>query len=475
MQERGLEPDFPAAATAQAQALTADAAVAAVTREQGIRDLRDRLWCSIDNDDSRDLDQLSVAEPLAGQVVRILVAIADVDGLVAAGSPIDAHAERNTTSVYTVAQVFPMLPERLSTDLTSLAAGSDRLSVVIAMDVAPDGTIGASEIYRALVRNRAKLAYDGVAAWLDGKASIPQPVALVPGMDAQLRLQDQVAARLREIRHQHGALTLETIEARAVFADGLLNDLKPDSKNRAKGLIEDFMIAANGVSARYLEQHGVPALRRIVRQPKRWERIVALARASGASLPERPDPVALNRFLLERRRADPQRFPDLSLCVIKLLGSGEYVLELPGEASPGHFGLAVRDYTHSTAPNRRFPDLITQRLLKATLAHASPPYAAETLSALAAHCTLQENNAAKVERQVAKSGAALLLAHRIGERFDGIVTGAADKGTWVRIYSPAVEGRVVRGMAGLDVGDPVTVRLLSTDVERGFIDFAALR
>jgi exoribonuclease-2 len=475
MLERGLEPDFPAAATVQAQALATEAADALGARTHGIRDLRDRLWCSIDNDDSRDLDQLSVAEPLAGGAVRILVAIADVDGLVPAGSPIDAHAQLNTTSVYTAAQIFPMLPERLSTDLTSLVAGRDRLSLVIAMDVASDGTIGASEIFRALVHNRAKLAYDAVAAWLDGKASVPQPIALVPGMDAQLRLQDQVAARLREIRHQHGALTLETIEARAVFEDGQLYDLRPDSKNRAKGLIEDFMIAANGVTARYLGQHGVPALRRVVREPKRWQRIVALAAAVGASLPERPDPLALNRFLLARRRADPQRFPDLSLAVIKLLGSGEYVLEMPGEVGPGHFGLAVRDYTHSTAPNRRYPDLLTQRLLKATLAQAPPPYAAEALRALGAHCTAQENNAAKVERQVAKCAAALLLAHRIGERFEGIVTGAADKGTWVRIFSPAVEGRVVRGREDLDVGDTVTVRLLSTDVERGFIDFAALR
>jgi exoribonuclease-2 len=478
MQERGLEPAFPAAALAQVQALSANAAALACAAAAGqpeIRDLRASLWCSIDNDDSRDLDQLSVAEPRSGGNVRILVAIADVDALVAPGSAVDAHASLNTTSVYTVAQIFPMLPERLSTDLTSLAAGRDRLAVVIAMDVTEDGTIAGSEIFRALVHNRAKLAYDGVAAWLDGTAPMPPAIASVPGMDAQLRLQDQVASRLREVRHRQGALTLETIEARAVIEGGLLNDLKPDSKNRAKGLIEDFMIAANGVSARFLDQHGVPALRRVVREPKRWERIVALAAGLGGSLPERPDALALNRFLLERRHTDPVRFPDLSLCVVKLLGAGEYVLELPGEPSPGHFGLAVRDYTHSTAPNRRFPDLITQRLLKATLAHSPPPYAIETLRALAAHCTEQENSAAKVERQVAKSGAALLLAPRIGERFDGIVTGAADKGTWVRILSPAVEGRVVRGMAGLDVGDRVTVQLLSTNVQRGFIDFAAVR
>jgi exoribonuclease-2 len=477
MQERGLEPDFPAAALTQVQALAANAAdrvCAAAAREPGIRDLRERLWCSIDNDDSRDLDQLSVAEPRAGGIVRILAAIADVDALVAAGSPLDAHARLNTTSVYTVAQIFPMLPERLSTDLTSLAAGRDRLAVVIAMDVTPDGAIAGSEIFRALVHNRAKLAYDSVAAWLDGAAAMPSALAGVPGMDAQLRLQDQVAARLRAVRHEQGALTLETIEARAVIEGGLLNDLKPDSKNRAKGLIEDFMIAANGVSARFLDQRGVPALRRVVRAPKRWERLVALAAGLGGSLPERPDAVALNRFLLERRRADPQRFPDLSLCVVKLLGAGEYVLELPGEPSPGHFGLAVRDYTHSTAPNRRFPDLITQRLLKAALANAPPPYPLETLRALAAHCTQQENSAAKVERQVAKSGAALLLAPRIGAHFDAIVTGASAEGTWVRIMSPAVEGRVVRGMAGLDVGDRVAVELLSTNVQRGYIDFAAL-
>src|ERR1700690_3764159 len=280
MQQRGLEPDFPAAALAQVQALAANAAelvCTAAAREPDIRDLRTSLWCSIDNDDSRDLHQLSVAEPRSGGIVRILVAIADVDALVAAGSAVDAHASLNTTSVYTVAQIFPMLPERLSTDLTSLAEGRDRLSLVIAMDVGPDGAIGDSEIFRALVRNRAKLAYDSVAAWLDGAAGMPPALASVPGMDAQLRLQDQVAGRLREVRHRQGALTLETIEARAVIEGGLLNDLRPDSKNRAKGLIEDFMIAANGVSARFLDQHGVPALRRVVREPKRWDRIVALA------------------------------------------------------------------------------------------------------------------------------------------------------------------------------------------------------
>jgi VacB/RNase II family 3'-5' exoribonuclease len=468
MLDRGLLPDFSAAATAQTNSI----AHAATDSGPPERDLRGLLWASIDNDDSRDLDQLSVAEPLADGAVKILVAIADVDSIVKIASAIDDHARTNTTSVYTDAQIFPMLPEKLSTDLTSLAAGQERLSLVIEMTFAADGTLTGSDLYRAAVLNRAKLAYNSVAAWLDGKGPAPAHLAAVPGMDEQLRIQDRLAQVLKRVRHERGALTLETLEARAVFERGALSDLRADERNRAKELIEEFMVAANGVTARFLESKGFASLRRVLRSPERWGRIVALALETGDHLPATPDAIALNAFLAKRRDAEPTRFPDVSLAVIKLLGAGEYDLKLPGKQTPGHFGLAVSDYTHSTAPNRRFPDLITQRLLKAALAGAPAPYTNDELQGLAKHCTEQEGNAAKVERAVRKSAAALLLTSRIGQRFDGIVTGASDKGTWVRIDAPVAEGRVVRGFEGLDVGDRVRVELVHTDTARGFIDFA---
>jgi exoribonuclease-2 len=469
MVARGMLPDFSPAAIAQVERITHAATDATV------KDLRGLLWASIDNDDSRDLDQLCVAEPLSDGAVKILVAIADVDALVAKNSAIDDHARTNTTSVYTAAQIFPMLPEKLSTNLTSLAEGEERLAVVIEFVVAGDGTLKGSDIYRALVLNRAKLAYNSVAAWLEGTAPAPPKLAAVADLEEQLRIQDRAAQALRRVRLQHGALRLETIEVHAVFDGSALADLVPDEKNRAKELIEDFMVASNGVTARYLAAKGMPSLRRVLRVPKHWDRLVELAAEVGEKLPSTPDAAALDAFLAKRRAADPDRFPDLSLSVVKLLGSGEYELEVPGQAITGHFGLAVKDYTHSTAPNRRYPDVIAQRLLKAALAGKPSPYTNGDLTALATHCTLQEDNAAKVERQVAKSAAALLLKPRIGAEFDGIVTGASDKGTYVRITGPAAEGRVVRGYEGLRVGDRVRVQLERTDVERGFIDFTLAR
>lgn len=466
MLDRGLLPDFSDAALAQASSIARPA------NDPAIRDLRGLLWASIDNDDSQDLDQLSVAEPLTDGAVKILVAIADVDATVKIGSAIDDHARANTTSVYTAAQIFPMLPEKLSTNLTSLADGQERVSLVIEMTIDAGGTLTGSDIYRAQVLNRAKLAYNSVAAWLDGKAPAPARVAAVPGMEQQIRIQDQVAQALKRVRRERGALTLETIEARAVFDRGALSDLRPDERNRAKDLIEDFMVAANGVTARFLESKGFPSLRRILRTPERWNRIAALALETGEHLPAKPDAKALNAFLAKRREADPVRFPDLSLCVVKLLGKGEYALKRPGQDTSGHFGLAVTDYTHSTAPNRRFPDLITHRLVKAALEGAKLPYTMDELDSLATHCTGQQGNADKVERSVRKSAAALLLAPRIGQRFEAIVTGASDKGTWVRIPEPVAEGRVVKGFEGLDVGDRVRVELVHTDAARGFIDFA---
>ncbi len=462
MLQRGLLPDFSPAVIAQ----TNQIAQAATASDAAIRDLRGLLWVSIDNDDSRDLDQLSVAEPVADGAVKILVAIADVDALVRKDSAIDGHAWTNTTSVYTAAEIFPMLPEKLSTDLTSLGEGQERLANVVEMVIATDGTVRASDIYPAVVLNHAKLAYNGVAAWLEGTAPAPPKLAAVPALDKQLRIQDRAAQALRRVRQAHGALHLETLEARAVFDDGALADLVPDEKNRAKELIEDFMIAANGVTAKYLDRKGLPSLRRMLRTPKRWDRIVALAAESGERLPLTPDAAALDAFLTKRRLVDPERFPDLSLSIIKLLGRGEYALEVPGQPSEGHFGLAVRDYTHSTAPNHRFPDLVAQRLLKAALTGQPSPYTNDELTTLARHCTDQEDNAAKVERQVAKSAAALLLAPRIGAQFDAIVTGASDKGTWARISGPTTEGRVIRGFEGLDIGDRVRVKLVHTDVAR---------
>ncbi|MGE5235800.1 MAG: RNB domain-containing ribonuclease [Acidobacteriota bacterium] len=466
MQQRGLEPDFSPAALAQVARLTA-----APVQADGARDLRDLLWCSIDNDDSMDLDQLSVAHRGNDGTVQLLVAVADVDALVDKDSPVDTHARANTTSVYTAAEIFPMLPEKLSTDLTSLADGQDRRAVVVEITIGVGGSITGSSLYRALVRNRAKLAYDSVAAWLEGTGPIPPALAAVPGLDTNLRLQDEVARQLRESRHEHGALDLQTIEARPVFEAGEISDLRPEERNRAKDLIEDLMIAANGVTARFLAAKGFPSLRRVVRTPRRWERIVEVAAHLGDALPPQPDARALSAFLARRRAADPLRFPDLSLTVVKLLGAGEYVVERPGHDAPGHFGLAVKDYTHATAPNRRFPDLITQRLLKAALAGAQPPYTDDELAQLATHCTTQEDAANKVERQVAKSAAAMLLGGRIGQEFDAIVTGAADKGTWVRVFRPPVEGRLMRGFEGADVGHRLRVRLVHTDIDRGFIDF----
>jgi exoribonuclease-2 len=467
MLERGLRPDFSDAALAETERIRGSARDSA----PDIRDLRRFLWASIDNDDSRDLDQLSVAETGVDGTVRILVAIADVDALVKKDSAIDDQARANTTSVYTAARIFPMLPEKLSTDLTSLGEGQERLAIVVEMTVSAEGEVVAGDVYRALVLNRAKLAYNSLAEWLDGG---PPPEKLVTFGELQenLRLQDRVARAMRDKRQQMGALRLETIEARAVYDEDRLVDMRPEQRNQAKDLIEDLMVAANGVTARYLGRRGYPSLRRVLRTPKRWDRIVQLAADCGERLPAEPNAAALDAFLESRRRANPESFPDLSLSVVKLLGKGEYALERAGQRIEGHFGLAVRDYAHSTAPNRRFPDLIAQRLLKAALLRQDASYSDEELAALASHCTIQEDNAEKVERQVRKSAAALLLSSRIGARFDGIVTGASRKGTWVRVSHPSAEGKVVRGFDGLDVGDHVRVELVHTDVEKGFIDFA---
>jgi exoribonuclease-2 len=467
MTDRGLLPEFGSAALSQLSSIDAPAAADG----DGVRDLRSLLWCSIDNDDSRDLDQLTLAEGLGGGDARFLVAVADVDALVRKATPIDDHARQNTTSVYTAGGIFPMLPEKLSTGLTSLNEGEDRLAIVMDMTVADDGSVGKGDVYRARVHNKAQLAYDAVGDWLEG-GLLPPKIAGVPGLADNLRVQDGTAERMRTLRHEHGALDLETIEARAVFDGDRVVDLQQARRNKARMLIEDAMIGANGVSARFLSGRGLPSLRRVVRSPERWDRIEKIAEDLGERLPPDPDARALEEFLVRQRKADPLRFADLSLAIVKAMGAGEYVVEAPGEQSIGHFGLAVRDYSHSTAPNRRFPDLITHRLLKAAMAGSAAAYSREELSALAVHCTQQEDAANKVERQVRKSAAACLLSDRIGERFDAIVTGSGPKGTWVRLLRPPVEGKLVQGVEGADVGDKIRVKLISVDVRAGYVDFA---
>lgn len=471
MIERGLAPDFPPDVMTELAQIRGPA--------QGFdgvtRDLRNRIWCSIDNDDSRDLDQLNVAEALSGVAFKILVAIADVDAIVKKHSAIDDHAQKNTTSVYTAAQIFPMLPEKLSTDLTSLNFECDRLAIVVEMVFDAEGALQQSDIYRAIVRNHAKLAYNSVAAWLDGQGPMPSAIGAVDGLEANLRLQDHVAQLLKDARHESGALDLETIQTRPVFDGETIVGLVTDEQNRAKELIAEFMIAANGVSARFLELHQAPSIRRVVRRPKRWDRIVELASERGHKLPKEPDSQALEEFLVAAKNTDPVRFPDLSLSVIKLLGRGEYVAQVPGDNASGHFGLAVEDYAHSTAPNRRYPDLIAQRLLKAALSGAISPYDGDELAALATQCTKQEDAAKKVERHLRKSAAALLLQERVGDQFDAFVTGTNAEGVWVRVAHPPIEGRLQTRAPGLDVGHRLRVQLIQIDVELGFIDFKRVK
>ena len=467
MLERGLEPDFSPAAVLELAAIRGPAARGSAST----RDTRGLMWCSIDNDDSMDLDQLSVAEDLGAGAVRILVAVAGVCALVRKGTALDAHARHNTTSVYTAGRIFPMLPERLSTDLTSLNLDGDRVAIVIEMVFDRDGAIRSSEVFEALVRNRAKLAYNSVAAWLDGSSPAPAAVAAVPGLADNIRLQHRTAETLRARRHMRGALSLQTLESRPVFEGDFIRDLVPDQSNVAKSLIEELMVAANGVTARFLGSRGLPSLRRIVRTPANWGRLVELAAERGSSLPPSPDGVALEAFLVDARARDPGGFAELSLCVIKLLGRGEYVVDAPGHSAPGHFGLAVVDYAHSTAPNRRFPDLVTQRLLEAALSGAPAPYDLVELEEIAQHCSQQEQEAKKVERHLVKSAGAMLLEPKIGLTFDAVVTGANAKGTWIRLRQPPVEGKLDRGFEGLKVGDPLRAQLVRADVERGYIDF----
>ncbi len=469
MIEHGFNPDFPPGTDTELAAIRAQSAL---TAADGLTDLRNLLWSSIDNDTSRDLDQIEWAEQLPDGRIRVLVGVADVDARVHKGTLLDRHAQSETTSVYTGITTYPMLPTALSEGITSLNENEDRAAIVTEFSVDADGTSSDGKVYRALVHNRAQLAYPSVGAWLEGKAAAPPKVAASPDLAAQLKLQDTAAQRMGGNRFQHGALDLETIETRPVLVTDQIIDIAPLQQNRATSLIEEFMIAANGVIARTFEDAGLSSIRRVVRTPKRWDRIVELAKAKGYTLPAEPDSKALNDFLLAEKQKDPDHFPDVSLTVIKLMGPGEYILVKPNMPSPGHFGLAVQDYTHSTAPNRRFPDVVTQRLLKAWLSKQPASYSDDQLNAIAQRCTLMEDGARKVERDMQKRIAAVVLHPHIGQSYPAIVTGVNNYGTFVRTLDPHVDGKLVQGGKGLDVGDRVTVKLVSTDPERGFIDFA---
>jgi VacB/RNase II family 3'-5' exoribonuclease len=471
MVDNGFVPDITRSVLDELQSLNTKANVS----DSSTRDLRSLLWSSIDDRKSRDLDQVEYAEELAGADIRVLVGIADVDVFVKKGSAIDEHAAANCTSVYTGVRMFPMLPEELSTDQTSMIEDGDRSAVVIEMIVAADGAVKSSDVFRALLHNYAKLSYEAVGAWLDEKGPMPPEVARVPGMEAQIRLQFEAAQHLRKMRREHGALELETIQASPVVDNtGKVIDLSVTERNSARDLIENFMIAANVAMAQFLEAKGVFSLRRVVRTPEHWSRIVEIAESLGEKLPGEPDSRALADFMARRKATDPLHFPDLSLSIVKLLGPGEYTVQKPGASSEGHFGLAVHDYTHSTAPNRRYADLITQRLVKAALGKATAPYTEAELTAIAEHCTEREDAARKVERKMRKVAAAILMRDRIGEVFDAIVTGVTPKGIFARVLRPPVDGRVVRGEQGLRVGEKIRVKLLSADPERGFIDFQRL-
>jgi VacB/RNase II family 3'-5' exoribonuclease len=468
MRQHGFEPDFPAAVQQQlADLRTHPPALAA---DGNISDLRNLLWSSIDNDSSRDLDQIEFAEQLPDSSVKIQVGIADLDAYVPRQSAIDQHAARETTTVYAGVRNFPMLPEELSTGKTSLLENQDRLSMVIEFVVDADGLITSSKVSRAVVRNQAQLQYNSVGAWLEGTSAAPPQVAASTDLQTQLRLQSEVAQKLKSRRNENGALSLQTDELLPLMVNDQVIDVLKQQTNLATELIEDFMIAANGVVARMLEK--ISSLRRIVRTPERWDRIVQLAAEHGEKLPSDPDSKALNDFLVKQNAADPDHFADLSLAVVKLIGRGEYVLERPGDPAPGHFGLAVQDYTHSTAPNRRFADVVTQRLVKVMLAGQSNPYSDSELTAIASNCTAKEDAARKVEREMSKRLAAIAMQHRIGALFNAVVTGVTPGGTFVRVAQPHVEGLLAQGHQGVDVGDKLRVKLIRTDVQHGYIDFA---
>jgi exoribonuclease-2 len=498
MHAAGFKPEFGPGVDAQTAAI--EKALAQLTPTAGVEDLRGLGWSSIDNDTSRDLDQIEVAERVTGGVrsgIRVRVAIGDVAAAVAQGSPIDQHAQAQTQTIYTAVKNFPMLPLELSTGVTSLNEAGDRQAVVMTFTVGPEGEMLEEGVSLALVRNRAQLAYSRVGPWLENTAAgvvdddvmslrsdsarehaADESLVIAPGalragwLVEQLKLQDEAAQALHAARVKRGALEFHKSEADPTVVDGRVIAVTEAVQNRAMNLIEDLMVAANGVMARALRKGGRSGLQRVVKTPVRWDRIVALAAEHGTTLPAVPDSVALNTFLEAQRASDSVHYPDLAVAVIKLMGPGEYMLMRPDDDPAGHFGLAARDYTHSTAPNRRFPDMVTQRVLHAMMRKEPAPYSDAELSAIAAHCNDADATLRKIERTMQKRVAAVAMASHIGEVFAGVVTGSSDKGVYVRVIQPPFEGRLIQGEQGLDVGDKVTVKLLHTDPARAFIDFA---
>lgn len=469
MLERGFLVDFSKDVDNELKAINEKT----IQAESGqIQDMRDKLWFSIDNDDSKDLDQLTFIEPIENDKMKVYVAIADVSLTVKQDSSINTHAEHNTTSVYTPAVIFSMLPEVLSTNLTSLNPGKDRLSFVTEMVIDSQGVMLEYKIYKAIVKNHAQLTYNAVGAWLEGQKDPPDLVAQSKELENQLKMHDKTAQTMKSYRQSKGSLSLETIEVKAIIQNRMVVDIVEEKKNRAKEIIENFMISANTAATNFLHAHQFPAFKRVVRVPKRWDKIVEIAAHLGFSLPIDPDSKSLENFLIEEKQKNPLTFPDLSLSIVKLLGRGEYVVEYPGDAILGHFGLALHNYSHSTAPNRRFPDLITQRLIRAVIEGNPSPYARQDLNKLAEHCTLKEADADKVTRQAQKTVAATLLSQKLGQIFDGIITGKNVNGTWVRIFTPPVDGKIIQGEEKVDVADKVRVKLVSVDIKKGFIDFA---
>jgi VacB/RNase II family 3'-5' exoribonuclease len=471
MKRQGFEPSFPSKVIEEVHALPETIPV-----QRGITDLRGLLWSSIDNYDSMDLDQLEYVQRIDDDTIQIQIAISDVDLLVERDTETDGYAAHNGTSVYTGVETFPMLPDRLAKGLTSLLPGKDHLAVVIEYTVPPDGAVTGGKIFRAWVRNRAKLIYEEVGDWLEGKAAVPPIVKEVPGLEGQLLLQHESAQRLKRRRMERGALDLETREPEVLMKGDLVQELVEQKKNAARSLIEEFMIAANRTIARFLEDANRPMIERVVRVPKYWAEIVETAARYGEALPDKPDSKALSAFLSRRKEADPARFQDLSLTIVKLLGAGEYLPLYPEDSPYGHFGLAVPDYTHGTAPNRRYVDIIIQRLIKSVLnGEKQNPYSRKELQDQSAWLTDRDKAAKKVERFMRKAAAAVLLKDRVGDTFDGFVTGVTRHGTFARIVDPPAEGKVLQGERGLRVGDKVAVRLLKTDPYQGYIDFACIR
>lgn len=468
MIDRGFIPDFPETVVRELDSIPT---AAMSSTAKSFRDMRELLWVSVDNDDSLDLDQLTFAEKVSSGKDKIYVAVADVDALVPSQSAMDGYAAHNTTSVYTPTKIFPMLPAKLSTDLTSLNEGVDRCAIVVEMEIDAQGQWGLNDVYPALVHNHAKLAYRSLGAWLEEKGPLPPAAAKIAGMQEQLKLQDAIAQRIKAYRFRLGALSFDTFNVQPIVSEGFSVGLEEVVPNRADALIENYMIAANVSVTGYMIDRKLPFIRRIVRTPKRWDRIIDLAKSLGTALPSQPDVKALQSFLVKQHLADSAAFADLSLLLIKLIGKGEYYVGLPGEPSPGHFDLALLDYAHTTAPNRRYPDLIIQRLLKSHFLGQGMPYDSQQLIALADHCTEKEDDANKVERRVHKSAVAMVLEQQIGRQFDAEVTGASDKGTWVRLVTPPIEGKLIQGEQGLDVGDRLAVRLTYVDVPNGYIDF----